>query len=420
MRRTRAVENNDQGFEESRLHPAATGMAVMTAPQRAGFDRARLALPLSVDMSNQDFEAPGLTVRLGAVAANYREIQRRAGPAATAGVVKADGYGMGMAQVAKTLAAQGCDTFFVARLSEGIALRPLVPQARIFVLDGAAPDAVPALISHRLTPVLNALGEIAAWSACAREMRRVLDAAIHIDTGMNRLGLSASELAVLSGEAKERLSGLRLVLAMSHLACADDPSSSMNALQRDRFSTALAMLPQAPASLASTGGVLLGKEYAFDMVRPGIGLYGGNPRFSAPNPFAAVAVLTGRILQLRRVDRGESVGYGATHRIERAGMLATVALGYADGVMRALGNRGSAAIAGQRVPIVGRVSMDLLTLDVTAVAPRALETGADVELFGDTISLDEFAAAAGTASYEILTRLGSRLARRYVEGGGPR
>jgi alanine racemase len=388
---------------------------VMTAPQHTGFDRARSALPLSADMSNQDFEVACLTVRLGAVAANYREIQRRAGPAAAAGVVKADAYGLGMAPVAKALAAQGCDTFFVARLSEGIALRPLVPQARIFVLDGAAPDVVPALISHRLTPVLNALGEIAAWSACAREMHATLDAAIHIDTGMNRLGLLASELAVLSAEAKERLGGLRIVLAMSHLACADDPSSPMNALQRDRFKTALAMLPQAPASLSSTGGVLLGNDYAFDMVRPGIGLYGGNPHHSAPNPFAAVAVLTGRILQLRRVDRGECVGYGATHRIERPGMLATVALGYADGVMRALGNTGSAAIAGQRVPVVGRVSMDLVTLDVTDVPPRALETGAEVELFGDMISLDEFAAAAGTANYEILTRLGSRLARRYIE-----
>jgi alanine racemase len=393
-----------------RLHSTA-----MTAPHHTGFDRARLALPLSGDMSNHDYEVACLTVRLGAVAANYREIQRRAGPASAAGVVKADAYGLGMAPVAKTLAAQGCDTFFVARLSEGIALRPLVPQARIFVLDGAAPDAVPALIAHRLTPVLNSLEQIAAWSACAREMRTTLDAAIHVDTGMNRLGLPAYELAVLSGEAKERLAGLRAVLVMSHLACSDDTKTPMNALQLDRFKTALAMLPPAPASLASSGGVLLGKEYVFDMVRAGIGLYGGNPQLSAPNPFATVAVLTGRILQLRRVDSAECVGYGATHRMERPGLLATIALGYADGVMRTLGNKGSAAIAGQRVRIVGRVSMDLLTLDVSDVPQRALEAGAEVELFGDTISLDEFASAAGSASYEILTRLGTRLPRHYVE-----
>jgi alanine racemase len=367
-------------------------------------------------MSNQDFDVARLTVRLGAVAANYRELRRRAGAAAAAGVVKADAYGLGMGPIAKTLAEEGCDTFFVARVSEGIALRPLLPEARIFVLDGAPPDAVPALLSHRLTPVLNSLGDIAAWSAAARESKRTLDAAIHVDTGMNRLGLPAHELATLASEAKERLAGLRLVLAMSHLACADDADSAMNATQRERFRTALAMLPQAPASLASSGGILLGKDYAFDMVRPGIALYGGNPLKSGPNPFAIAAALSARILQLRRVDRGESVGYGASHRIERPGMLATVALGYADGVLRALGNKGWAALGGVRVPIVGRVSMDLITLDVTEVPARAREAGAEVEFFGDTIALDEIAAAAGTAHYEILTRIGARIPRHYEAG----
>jgi alanine racemase len=388
----------------------------MTALPSRSFDLARPALPLSAHMSHEKFQVARLTVRLGAVAANYREVRSRAGTASVAGVVKADAYGLGMAAVAKALIAQRCDTFFVARVSEGIALRPLVPQARIFVLDGAQPDAVPALIAHRLTPVLNALGEIAAWSAAAREMRTTLDAAIHFDTGMNRLGLPAYELATLAGEAKERLSGLRVVLAMSHLACADDAASAMNATQLERFKTALAMLPPAPASLASSGGVLLGKDYAFDMVRPGIGLYGGNPWKSGPNPFATAAVLSARILQLRRVDSGESVGYGATHTIARPGMLATIALGYADGVLRALGNKGAAAIAGTRAPFAGRVSMDLITLDVTDVPPRALEIGAEVEIFGDTISLGDFAAGAGTANYEILTRLGSRLPRDYVDG----
>lgn len=366
-------------------------------------------------MSNQDLDVACLTVRLGAVAANYRECRRLAGAAAVSGVVKADAYGLGMAQVARTLAREGCDTFFVARMSEGVALRPLVPQARIFVLDGASPDAVPALLSHRLTPVLNSLAEIASWSAAAREMDTTLDAAIHVDTGMNRLGLPAYELATLSAEAKDRLRGLRVVLVMSHLACADDAASPMNAMQRERFRTALAMLPQAPASLSSSGGVVLGKDYAFDMVRPGIGLYGGNPGKSGENPFAAVARLTATILQLRRVDTGESVGYGATYAIKRPGMLATIALGYADGVLRALGNTGAAAIAGVRAPIAGRVSMDLITLDVTDVPPRACEVGGEVELFGDTITLDEIARAADTANYEILTRMGARIPRRYVE-----
>ncbi len=366
-------------------------------------------------MSNEDLEVACLTVRLGALAANYREIRRLAGAASVCGVVKADAYGLGMGPVAKRLAAEGCDTFFVARVGEGVALRPLVPQARIFVLDGASADAVPALLGHRLTPVLNSLAEIAAWSAAAREMDTTLDAAIQIDTGMNRLGLPAYELAALSAEAKERLRALRVVLVMSHLACADDPASAMNAMQRDRFRTALAMLPPAPASLSSSGGVLLGKDYAFDMVRPGVGLYGGNPWQSGANPFAAVARLTGRVLQLRRVDSGETVGYGATHRIERPGMLATIALGYADGVMRALGNRGAASLGGVRAPFAGRVSMDLITLDVTDVPPRARGAGAEAERFGDVISLDEIARGAGTAHYEILTRIGPRVPRRYVE-----
>jgi len=365
-------------------------------------------------MSKNESEPASLTVRLGAIASNYRTFERLAGPASVAGVVKADAYGLGMAPAAKTLLGLGCDTFFVARLAEGIALRPLVPDARIFVLDGAQGGTVPALLAHKLTPVLNSLAEISVWSAAARDSRTNFDAVIHIDTGMNRLGLPASELGTLSAEAEKRLRGLQLVLIVSHLACADDAGARMNAVQLDRFQTALAMLPTAPASLASSGGVLLGKDYVFDMVRPGIGLYGGNPHAAKHNPFATAAVLAGRVLQLRRVDKGESVGYGATYRFERPSTLATVALGYADGLMRAMSNRGAGAIAGVRAPVVGRVSMDLVTLDVTDVPASALFAGAEVEFFGDTISLEEFASNAGTANYEVLTRLGARFARHYV------
>ncbi len=363
-----------------------------------------------------DFDVARLTVRLGAVTSNFRSCQRMAGPAAVAAVVKADAYGMGMVPVAKHLVQAGCDTFFVARLTEGMQLRPVAPQARIFVLDGASADAVPALIANRLTPVLNSLTEIAGWSAAARAMRTTLDAAIHIDTGMNRLGLPASELGILATEAGERLEGLQLVLLMSHLACADDPDARMNRVQLDRFRTALAMLPVAPASLASSGGVLLGKDYAFDLVRPGLGLYGGNPQPARANPFATVAVLSGRILQLRRIEVGESVGYGATFRAARPTVLATAGLGYTDGLMRALAGRGMGAIGGVRAPIAGRVSMDLITLDVTDIPAAKLAVGAEVEFFGDTITLDEIAASANTASYEILTALSRRVPHLYESG----
>jgi len=352
--------------------------------------------------------ASTLDLDLGAVVANWRLAAALAGTKA-AGVVKADAYGVGMAQVGAALAAAGCDSFFVARLFEGVALRAVLPKARIFVLDGAPPDAVPALIAHNLTPVLNSLAQIANWQSSAPR-----DAAIHIDTGMNRLGLPPDELATLVGESKARLKGLNLVLWLSHLACADAPDHAMNPLQRDRFRAALAKLPPAPASLASTGGVLLGRDYAFDLVRPGLGLYGGNPQPGRPNPFRAVARLTGRILQLAHVDASGSVGYGASYRPARRILVATVALGYADGLVRALGNQGKAAIGGALVPIIGHVSMDMITLDVSSLkTPPTL--GDAVEFLGHTISLETLATDSGTVSYEILTSLSRRARRHYQQ-----
>jgi alanine racemase len=240
-----------------------------------------------------------------------------------------------------------------------------------------------------------------------------LECAIHLDTGMNRLGLAGEERATLSAEREHRLRDLNVVMWMSHLACGDECGSEMNRVQLARFREALAALPPAPASFAASAGALLGKEYHFDLIRAGIGLYGGNPCLDQPNPFTVAAVLSGKILQLRRVDTGESVGYGATFRAERPLTLATIGLGYADGLMRAIGNRGFGAIAGIRVPVVGRVSMDLVSLDVSDVPSDALHAGDDVEFLGDNISLDEFALLAGTANYEVLTRLGARMARHY-------
>ena len=359
----------------------------------------------STDAVSSGFEAARLDIRLSAIADNWRECGRICGTAVS-GVVKADAYGTGLGPAARTLEEAGCDTFFVARLDEGVALRPLIRNARIFVLDGAAPEAIPALLAHRLTPVLNSLSDLANWSGPGRP-----DAAIHIDTGMNRLGLPTDELAVLVAESKKRLSELNVVLLMSHLACADEPDHEMNKTQRDRFRTALAKLPPAPASLSSSGGVLLGRDYAFDLVRPGIGLYGGNPQPSQPNRFRTVVRLTGKILQLRRVDCGQTVGYGASYRVGRNSTLATVALGYADGLMRAIGNRGKASVAGKRAPIVGRVSMDLITLDVTGIS--GVKVGDLAEFLGDDISLEELAADSGTAAYEILTSLSHRAHRHY-------
>jgi alanine racemase len=366
------------------------------------------------DDSITDFEASSLTVRTAAVAENFRTAQRLASPSVVAGVVKADAYGTGVKEVAAALLNAGCDTFFVARLEEGIALRALAHRARIFVLDGAQPDMVPALITHNLTPVLNSLADIAAWSAAARATKTQLDAAVHIDTGMNRLGLSPSELNTLAAEHARLLSGLRVVLWMSHLACSDEPGHAMNAVQLERFKTALAILPEAPASLSASGGILLGKDYLFDMVRPGLALYGGAPHPGFDNPFQPVVRLTTKIMQVRHAPKGETVGYSATHRLERPSVLATAALGYADGVFRTLSDSGSVGINGVKAPIVGRVSMDLLTFDVTDV-PGTITAGQDVELIGDTVTLEDVARAAGTISYEILTSLSRRARRRYED-----
>jgi alanine racemase len=369
-------------------------------------------------MAGKDFEAARLTVRLKAIVANYRTYRRMTGPTAVAAVVKADAYGLGAGRVVPALAEAGCDSFFVARLEEGIALRKLSPGARIFVLDGAHPDAVPALIRYSLTPVLNSLGQIAAWSAAAGVGAGGLDAVLHVDTGMNRLGLPQDELALLSAEHAKRLAGLNLVLVMSHLACGDEPQNRMNAEQLSRFRQALAMLPPAPASLAASHGAMLGVDYHFDLVRPGVALYGANPQAhegtanaAAPNLMQTAAVLTTRVLQVRRIDLGESVGYAATFHAQRPSMIATIALGYADGIPRALSNKGVAAIAGVRVPVVGRVSMDLMTLDVSDL-PEPPVVGQDVELMGDAITLGEVAERAGTNEYEILTRL-RRVPRSY-------
>ena len=356
-----------------------------------------------------------LTVRLGSLAANFREALRRAAPAAVAPVIKANAYGMGLSPVAHALVNSGAETFFVARLEEGIAVRELLPRERIFVLDGVAHGAAPALLSHNLTPVLNSLNEIAEWSALARRDHRELDAALHVDTGMNRSGLSHHELSEVVGDLRRSLAGINPVLIMSHLARADEPDREMNWIQLARFRAALALLPSAPASLAASAGIELGRDYLFDMVRPGLGIYGGNPVATRMNPYRTVAVLTGRILQTRAVQQGDTIGYGAGFTASKDSIAATVAAGYADGLMRSIAQRGRAAIGGYYVPYAGRISMDLTVLDVSSVPENTRGRGAEVEFMGDTVTLEEVAEAAGTITHEILTSIGPRVHRHYVD-----
>jgi alanine racemase len=282
-------------------------------------------------------------------------------------------------------------------------------------MDGIARDAAPALLSHNLTPVLNSLPEISDWSAVARRERRDLDAALHVDTGMNRSGLSHENLSQLVADTRHSLAGINLVLVMSHLARADEPDREMNWIQLARFRAALALLPSAPASLSASAGIELGRDYLFDLVRPGLAIYGGNPIASRINPYRTVAVLTGRVLQIRAVKAGETVGYGATFVAPKDSVLATVGAGYADGLMRSIAQRGRAAIGGYYVPYAGRISMDLCVVDVTNVPESAALRGAEVEFIGDTVTLEEVAEAAGTITHEILASIGPRVHRHYVD-----
>ncbi len=357
-----------------------------------------------------------LTIDLDAVADNYRRLCAELGAAACAAVVKADAYGLGMARVAPALARAGARTFFVAQLEEATALRAMFPvEVEIFVLNGLGAGPVAEFQAGRVHPVLNSLGEIDAWAAAARAAGRALPAAVHIDTGINRLGLPDDELEALAAD-RGRLAGIDLRYLLSHLACADRPEHPLNAEQLRRFRAARARLPDAPASLANSSGIFLGADYHVDLARPGVALYGVNPTPGQPNPMRQVVRLQGKILQVREIDASRTVGYGATHRAAGPTRIATVAVGYADGYLRSLSNRGSAWLGDRRVPVVGRVSMDLITLDVTGASAEAARPGAFVDLIGADLSTDEVAEAAGTIGYEILTSLGRRYHRVYRGG----
>lgn len=361
-----------------------------------------------------------LTIDLSAIAANWRMLAGLAAPALAGAAVKGDAYGLGAARVAPALHHAGCRHFFVAHLGEGIALRPHLPaDATIFILHGIPSGTADEFLAHGLTPVLNSLGDIAAWSRAGSAAHRRLSAALHVDTGMSRLGLSGAEVDLLCAEP-ERLDGIGLDLVISHLACADDPANPMTAAQRLRFLDICGRLPHTGRpfrrALANSAGIFWGADYAFDLVRPGIALYGGNPVNGRLAPVRPVVRLEAGILQVREIDPPEAVGYGATHKVVRPTRVATVAVGYADGYLRAAGNRALALIDGREVPVLGRISMDLMTIDVTDAAPQSCRPGMYITLVGDSLTIDRVAETMDTVSYELLTRLGQRFARVYTGG----
>jgi len=360
-----------------------------------------------------------LTIDLHAIQRNYRKLCVEAGPAECAAVVKADAYGLGTRQIAAALAAAGCRTFFVATLAEAIVLRQAVPTASLYVLNGLFPRTAPMFRDIAAQPVLGSMEEIKEWAACMSGAQEpALPAALHIDTGMNRLGVKPADYAELIA-ARELLEALPVGLVMSHLACADAPEHPKNAAQGAAFAAITAQLPPAWRSLANSPGLFLGRDYAFDLVRPGVALYGGNPFSSRPNPMQPVVCLYGRIAQLGEAERGETVGYGAARTLTRRTRYAAVTAGYADGYSRALGSRdgreGAVAWLGDcKLPILGRVSMDLIVFDVTDVPENRVVRGGWVELIGERFTVDDAASCAGTIAYDVLTSLGQRYHRIYT------
>ena len=353
--------------------------------------------------------AATLRIDLDALARNYRMLRERAKPGECAAVVKANAYGLGVERVASRLLREGCKRFFVATLAEARELRALAPDAEIGVFEGALPSTADALAELEARPVLNTLEQIELWGGRGRAL-------LHLDTGMNRLGLRAADVAEL-GRRKDWLDRLEVDFVMTHLACADEPQHPLNAEQLARFDEMRAIVPHARTSIGNSAGTLIDAAHRGDLARPGIALYGGNPFADRPNPMEPVATLTAPILQLHDVAGPETVGYGATYAASPPARIATVGIGYADGYPRNLGNAGTAAVDGTRVPVVGRVSMDLITIDTADLPADRVRIGDPVELIGPTVGVDEVAAAAGTISYEILTGMGRRLSREYAEAG---
>jgi alanine racemase len=364
--------------------------------------------------------APGvLTVDLDAIVANWRKLEKTAVPAECAGVIKADAYGCGVGPVARALAGAGCKTFFVATLDEARATRAAIPSAAIYVLSGFFQNSGDAFAGIDAKPVIGDLNELAEWDVFCRRSGWAGGAAIHIDTGMNRLGLTVAEAQGIIPRITAGDHGIALV--MSHLACAESLNHPLNARQLATFREIASLFSGVPASLANSSGVFLGGPFQFDMVRPGAALYGINPTPEADNPMQPVIELKARIAQIRNVEKGETVGYGGTWTARRPTKLAIVSAGYADGYFRAGssndGTRGAdVVVAGKRCPVAGRISMDLMAIDITDLAHNAARRGHLVTLIGEGITVDELAHHFGTIGYEVLTSLGPRYARVYKGG----
>lgn len=362
-----------------------------------------------------------LTIDLGALADNWKTLAALGKSAECGAVVKGNGYGIGLGAAVETLLAAGCRTFFVALPEEGLKARAVAPHADIYVLGGLFEDAAPLLSDANLRPVLGSRAEVDDWARFCRVGGTPRPCAIHVDTGMNRLGLSLRDANGLGAEP-ELLASIKPSLLMSHFACADTPDHPLNARQIERFTDIRQLFADIPASFSNSAATLAFPQTHLDVMRPGVALYGGRALATGGNPMKPVVTLEARIIQVRDADAGDTIGYGATETVRRKSRIAILAAGYADGYLRRAGStdeRGGArvAIKGHMAPLIGRVSMDLIAVDVTDLPAGIAARGAWAELFGKTIPIDEVADHADTIGYELLTGLGQRYQRIYVGEG---
>jgi alanine racemase len=355
-----------------------------------------------------------LSIDLAALQSNYRMLADRVAPATCAAVVKADAYGLGADRVGPALSSAGCRHFFVAHLVEAKRLKRHLPRdAKLYILNGLMPGGESYAAPNGIIPVINSLSQLSQWSAAAEQHGARLPAVLQFDTGMSRLGLSAADASVLA-ENRALLRNLDVQFLMSHLASADEHLNSQNVQQLAAMQAIAVNFPDAELCFANSGGIFLGAAFHGALVRPGIALYGGAPTDSLANPMKPVVRLSVRVIQTHTVPPGTLVGYGGSHHTQSEMRLATLAAGYADGLPRSLSDRGAAYALGQRLPIVGRVSMDSMTIDITSLPTDALQLGSLVELIGADQTLEDLARDAGTIAYEILTGLGHRYHRQYI------
>jgi alanine racemase len=371
---------------------------------------------LDFAMTGSPFELSSaqVIIDLAALKHNYLTLSQTAAPADCGVAIKGEAYGLGMAEVARSLWSVGCRTYFVSRPMEGAGLREVLPNATIYVLDGFYEGQAAFYLENKLIPVLISIGETLEWANNSQGG----PCAIHVDSGIHRLGFTALEFNQLCANVNLK-KALNINLLVSHLACSDEAEHAMNSAQLKSFQECRDLMPEVHASFANSSGIFLGQEYVLDLVRAGVALYGGNPKPGSPNPMEPVVTLQAKVMQTRLIPKGQAIGYSATWTAPRDSRIAILGAGYRDGIPRKLSSSevdGPAQVflAGRRVPIVGRVSMDMLACDITDL--QDVEVGMFAEIFGPNISVDEAAAWAGTISYELLTHLGNRYHRRYIGG----